>query len=469
MNLSLVSTKYPDNIAIVSEKGEVLYYRDIISLVEFFSHCFSQGSLVFIIGENDIETIKCYLGCIENNCPSLFFSSNSARDKIQSMIDIYYPDYIFLSKSSAECFDYCEVVFELGDYTLLRTGLKNEIKINPDIVFLASTSGSTGDPKLVRFSKKNIVSNARAISEYLSLSASEVALAHLPISYSFAQSIINSHLYVGAKIFLTSKTLMVKGFWEDAEKHQVTSFSGVPFHYEVLLRMGWEKLPLSSLRTMTQAGGRLDDKRMERVYEECQKHSIDFFTMYGQTEASPRISFVPAGMIGEKIGSIGIAIPGGTLWVMNESGQDVTKESETGELVYEGDNVCLGYANSREDLARGDDNQGILKTGDIALCDKDGFFFIKGRKSRFVKLFGNRVSLQQVESFVEKIGYDCVAQGADDRLELYIEGLPVIEVKEIRKSVSEFIGVNFSAIKIIPIDAIPRLENGKVDYKCLQK
>lgn len=469
MNLNLVSTKYADNIAIVSEKNEILYYRDIFSLVDFFSQYFSPGSLVFIVGDNDIDTIKCYLGCIENNCPSLLFGSGSDKEKLQSLIDIYFPEYVFIKKSSAVEFGAFEAVLELGDYVLLATRLKSQVKINPDIAFLASTSGSTGDPKLVRFSKKNIVSNAQAISEYLSLSVSEVALAHLPINYSFAQSIINSHLYVGAKIFLTSKTLMIKEFWEDAEKHQVTSFSGVPFHYEVLLRMGWENLPFSSLRTMTQAGGKLEEKRMERVYKECQKHSIDFFTMYGQTEASPRISFVPKGMVAQKIGSIGIAIPGGKLWVMNESGQDVTEEGDTGELVYEGDNVCLGYANSREDLARGDDNQGILKTGDLASCDKDGFFFIKGRKSRFVKLFGNRVSLQQVESFVAKRGYDGVAQGADDRLELYIEGLPEAEIKEIRKCISNFIGVNFSAIKIIPIDTIPRFENGKVNYKCLKK
>ena len=279
-----------------------------------------------------------------------------------------------------------------------------DISLHPNLALMLSTSGSTGSPKLVRLGHRNVASNAQSIAEYLGLSAAERPITSLPMAYSYGLSIINSHLAVGATLVLTSRGVLEKDFWSAMAEYECTSFAGVPYTYQMLLRVGLLKKSLPSLRTLTQAGGRLDPSYIEQVRTIASERGWSFYVMYGQTEASPRISYVPPAELHRKVGSIGIPVPGGSLEV-----------DPDGELVYSGPNVMLGYAQCEADLCKGDELGGVLKTGDLGRRDEDGFFYVTGRRSRFLKMFGQRFSLDEIENeLASRLHSPVACRGSDD-------------------------------------------------------
>ncbi|UGS38688.1 AMP-binding protein [Capillimicrobium parvum] len=314
-------------------------------------------------------------------------------------------------------------------------------ELHPDLRVLLSTSGSTGSPKLVRLTARNVLSNAEAIAEYLGIDSGERAIGSLPIPYSYGMSVLHSHLYAGASIAFTPHSVIRPEFWEDVRRHEVTSFAGVPYAYAMLERIGMRDMDLPSLRCMTQAGGRLDPEVALRYAARTR-----FFVMYGQTEASPRIAYVPPERLAEKAGSIGIAIPGGRLRV------------DDGEIVYEGPNVMLGYAETRADLARGDDLGGVLATGDLGHADDDGFFYVTGRLKRIAKVYGQRVNLDEVEAAVD--GPAGAVEGRD-RIEVYAE----------RGADARALAARFRlpprAIRVHELERLPVRPSGKIDYAAL--
>ena len=278
-----------------------------------------------------------------------------------------------------------------------RTGLlehedPQEVEIHPDLALLLSTSGSTGSPKLVRLTLKNLAANADSIAQYLQLTSQERPITSLPMSYSYGLSVINSHLHAGATIVFTDDGVLRREFWDAVDRYGCTSFAGVPYTYQMLLQTGLLNKKGSSLKMLTQAGGRLDERYIQQMHELALVRGWKFFVMYGQTEATARISYVPFEQLGSKIGSVGIAIPDGSL----------TVDEHTGELVYCGPNVMLGYAECREDLAKGDELHGVLRTGDLARQDADGYFYITGRLKRFLKMFGKRFNLDDVEKILSR-------------------------------------------------------------------
>ena len=189
--------------------------------------------------------------------------------------------------------------------------------------------------------------------------------------------------------------------------------------------------------------------------------------MYGQTEASPRMSYLPPKMLSKKIGSIGMPIPGGKFYLINDGSKIIDKPNVEGELVYEGENVCLGYARSCYELASGDYNNGVLETGDIARMDFDGYYYITGRKKRFLKLFGNRVNLDQVEQKINEAGYDCACVGLDDQMKIYT--IEKSNIENIYKFIAKYFDINKSGLSVIWIDKIPRNQSGKILYPKLEK
>ena len=218
---------------------------------------------------------------------------------------------------------------------------------------------------------------------------------------------------------------------------------------------------------MTQAGGKLSKELSAEFSEICAQKGIQFIVMYGQTEATARMSYLPWEYARSKAGSIGIAIPGGTFSLLDDSGKEIEGSNETGELIYSGDNVTMGYAQSWQDLGRGDDNHGVLHTGDMAMRDEDGFYYIVGRKKRFLKLFGNRVNLDEVESLLKTAGYNCVCAGIDDHLKLYCTEETKLE--EARMFISKKTGLNIAGFTAIPVKEIPRNESGKILYGKLEE
>jgi acyl-coenzyme A synthetase/AMP-(fatty) acid ligase len=234
----------------------------------------------------------------------------------------------------------------------------------------------------------------------------------------------------------------------------------------MLKRLHFEKMELPDLRYITQAGGKLSKELADAFIGICKQKNIKFIIMYGQTEATARMSYLPWEYAGEKGGSIGVAIPGGGFLLEDENGNVIESAETTGELVYTGKNVTLGYAENRFDLERGDDNNGVLHTGDMAKRDIDGFYYIAGRKKRFLKLFGNRVNLDEVEGLLRKEGFDCACAGEDDQMRIYL--VHDADRERIGTFICEHTGIHRNGFKTFVIDAIPRNEAGKIVYSALK-
>jgi acyl-coenzyme A synthetase/AMP-(fatty) acid ligase len=382
------------------------------------------------------------------------------------LIDTYQPQLGGAPRARAGVVRDGKEVLSLGEYVLLARAVA-PAELHPDLALLMTTSGSTGSPKFVRQSYRNIDVNARAIAEYLGIDGDDRPITTLPMNYVYGLSVLNSHLVRGASIVVTGRSLAEKPFWELLRDRRATSMAGVPYTYELMKRLRVGQMDLPSLDVLTQAGGKLNPVLVEEFARVSRDKGIRFFVMYGAAEATARMSYLPADRALEKTGSIGIAIPGGQFWIEDEHGAVVETTGHTGELVYRGENVAMGYATRREDLALGDERGGVLRTGDLARRDEDGFYYVVGRRSRFVKLFGNRVSLEDVEHLVRAEGIDCACTGDEDVLRIFITDAARREF--VVGLVQERTGIHRSAYRVNVIDRIPRNETGKVTYAALPR
>ena len=339
--------------------------------------------------------------------------------------------------------------------------------MNEKLAVCLTTSGSTGSPKFVKLSYKNIRSNAESIAEYLEIDCNERPITSLPMHYSYGLSVINSHLLKGATILLTSFSVTQREFWSFLKENNATSIAGVPYTYELLKTLRFMQMDLPSLKTMTQAGGKLKAEFVKEYVDFAKQTGRKFFVMYGQTEATARMSYLPWEKAAEKYSSMGIAIPKGKFSLIDVNGNTIEESDVDGELVYEGPNVSLGYAESRADLAKGDENHGVLHTGDVARRDADGYYYITGRMKRFVKVWGNRCNLDAIEQLAKSVFADVACVGEDDHIVIVTtkEGIQ----NELLNLLTRKTGFNSSAFQIIFMDAIPKNESGKVQYAKLKE
>jgi acyl-coenzyme A synthetase/AMP-(fatty) acid ligase len=317
-------------------------------------------------------------------------------------------------------------------------------ELHPDLRVLLSTSGSTGSPKLVRLTADNLLSNAAAIVSYLGIDPGERAIASLPIPYSYGLSVLHSHLLAGASIAFTEHSVIRPEFWAEARRHAATSFAGVPYSYAMLERIGMRDMDLPALRTLTQAGGRMDPELALRFAAQR-----PLTVMYGQTEAAPRMAYLPPERLAAKPTSIGVAIPGGELSIVD------------GELVYRGPNVMLGYAESRADLARGDDQGGVLATGDLGHVDDDGDCFVTGRAKRIAKVFGLRINLDEIEAAIEG---PAGAVAGDDSIDVFAERA---DAADGARALAARFRLPPRALRVHHVERLPVKASGKVDYGAL--
>ncbi len=333
-----------------------------------------------------------------------------------------------------------------------------------DLRLLLSTSGSTGDPKLVRLSGRNIDSNARSIAKYLGITASDRAMTTLPLFYSYGLSVLNSYLAARASLVLTERSVVEPAFWAEFNDLGATSLALVPHQFDLLERSGFSSRDLPRLRYMTQAGGKLPPDTVRRFHAMSSAAGWDLVLMYGQTEAAPRISYVPPTALPQAADTIGQAIPGGRLWLADEVGKEITRPGVPGELIYEGPNVMMGYAESRQDLSRGEEVD-ELRTGDIAELTPDGLFRIVGRQKRFVKLFGLRLSLDQIEAFLREKNIPSHAVSVGDQLVILHENAD--QGTEARAAVATEYELPLAAVHAGHLAKLPLLASGKTDQRTL--
>ena len=461
-----ISNCFCNNTAVITDTGEEFSYSELANLgLDLYSKI-NHRCLVFCLCQNSIESLSGYLSFLSNSVVPLMLDASLEKSLLHDLISLYKPEYIWLPSSRTDEYDEFEIIYSLKDYSLVKFNNSLFFSLNENLALLLTTSGSTGSPKLVRLSYENVKFNAQSIAQYLSITDKERPITILPMHYSYGLSVINSHLISGATILLTEKSIAQKEFWSFAREQKATSIAGVPYTYEMLKRLRFFRMSLPDMKVLTQAGGKLSFNLVHEYVENAKLSGKKFIVMYGQTEASPRMSYLPFESAFEKSGSIGIAIPGGTFKLIDEDGCEIGESDKDGELIYLGKNVSLGYAECKEDLIKGDENNGKLYTGDIAKRDADGFYYITGRKRRFIKIYGNRVNLDAAEQIVKEITTSCACVGVDDGMIIYITE-PGRE-DEVKKFISNKTGINHSAFVVKLIESIPKNSSGKTIYSMLE-
>lgn len=464
-------TKYSALPALTGEDGIIVTYKELADEGNRLYDVIGRRCLVFCMCRNEIGSILGYVSFLEHGVVPVLLSASIDTELLTHLLDVYKPAYIWQPNDipQMETEDHYQSEYSAFGYTLYSTDFDIEYELFEDLALLLTTSGSTGSPKLVRQSYKNVLANATSIAEYLKLTRNEKPITTLPMNYTYGLSIINSHLLVGANILVTEKGLMQKDFWTFFKTQEATSFGGVPYTYEMLEKLRFFRMDLPSLRYMTQAGGKLTVELHKKCAEYAAEKGKKFIVMYGQCEATARMGYLPADQALAKIGSMGIAIPGGIFHLYDEKDKTITEPDVTGELIYEGENVTLGYAEKGEDLSLGDERHGVLHTGDMAKRDADGFYYIVGRKKRFLKIYGNRVNLDEVERLIKgHFGVsDAACGGVDDHMFLFVTDESIAE--EVKKFVAAKTGLNPVAFKTVVIDEIPKNDSGKTLYRGLEK
>ena len=414
----------------------------------------ARKSLGLLLAQNRYECLVAYLAALNAGSALILLDATLNAALLHDFLEAYKPDWIFSLQPQLDRAGYRENASKEPGLRVAEQ--PHNIEIHPDLVLLLNTSGSTGSPKLVRLTLANLDANAKSIAEYLQLTPGDRPITSLPMPYSYGLSVINSHLYVGAPVVFSEDGVLRREFWDAIDRYGCTSFAGVPYTYQLLLQMGLLQKRGPSLKQLTQAGGRLDERYIQQMAGLAGARGWKFFVMYGQTEATARISYVPFEQLGQKIGSVGIAIPDGRLAI----------DEQTGELIYSGPNVMLGYAESREDLAKGDELHGVLRTGDLARLDHDGYCYITGRLKRFLKLFGKRFNLDDVESIITRNLTSPVACfGNDDLLQVAVQDCNNSD--EVREVVCKLFDLPRTAVNVVAVSELPRTPNGKLDYQSL--
>lgn len=454
--------------ALIDENGSTMAYDVLNSESKALADRIGHRCLVFALCRNEIGSVLGYTAFINNGIVPVMVNSHLEEILLDNLLKTYEPEYLWIPEEQKQQFAEMTVEYEAYNYVLLKTGYKKKYQLYEDLGLLITTSGSTGSPKLVRQSYTNVLDNANSIADYLKLDDTERPITTLPMNYVYGLSIINSHFLVGATLLLTDKGIMQKEFWSFFKEKEATSFGGVPYTYEMLDKLRFYRMKLPSLRTMTQAGGKITPELHEKFAAYAAEQGKNFVVMYGAAEATSRMGYLPPEKAVEKKGSMGIPIPGGKFTLIGADGQEITEPLTTGELVYEGKNVTLGYAECGEDLIKGDERHGKLETGDMAQFDADGFYYIVGRKKRFLKIYGNRVNLDEIDRLIKgEFNIEVASSGIDDHMYIFVTDQKNAEF--VRDFVINKTKLNPVAFKVIVIDEIPKNESGKTLYKELTK
>ena len=458
----IYKNQYKDNNALILENDELISYNELIKKIEDFSKNIKKRSLIFLLCKNNFESIVGYLGSIKSNCVISLIDEKINDDSFIKLVDNYHPDFIFFNKKRLNNLDNYSTSYTFKSFELLEAKKKTEKKLNDNLALLISTSGSTGTSKLVRQSADNLNDNINSITQYLNISQKDISITTLPMSYVYGLSIINTHLNQGASIVLNNKSVIEKEFWHKLEKNKVTNFGGVPYTYSILEKIKLKNFNLSSLKYTTQAGGKINKDTARNILKEYDRLGIKLYLMYGAAEATARMSYLPWENI-EKTQSIGKAIPGGEFFLEDSDGKLIREINAHGELIYKGNNVCMGYAENIQDLKRGDENKGILKTGDVAYKDKDNFYYLVGRKDRYIKIYGMRINLQELEDIILNFGFKNICmQEKENMINVFIKDN--FELEKLKKHITSVTKIHPSAFIFKIVKDFPLNRNYKISY-----
>ena len=438
----------PKRIAAIDNDGRQLTYGKILRLVDDINSQVPERSLCFMMVENNVDSLAWVMASlISKRLVPLVLNVKTDELLYRNLLQTYQPAYIWRAG------------------TLQRTGTPIA-PLYPELSHLLPTSGSTGSPKLVRHTYENIEAAGLNISTFFELKDSDRPLMVLPLYYTMGLSMVFSHLRVGATVLITNRNMTDAAFWKFLKEEHATSFTGVPYSFQILNLMRFFRMDLPDLELLTQGGGKMERSLNLKFAEYCHDHGKRWIATYGQSECTARMAYLPAKWAIEKVGSIGIAVPNGELSLIDDKGNPITTPHTEGEMCYRGKNVTMGYATCIPDLAKGDERNGFIRTGDLAYFDEDGCYYIVGRMGRFLKLFGMRVGLDECEQIINsECQTDSACVGSDEKMIVYItDSTKIPAVKDILVKKTHIVATSF---EIRFISEIPKNETGKKLYSKL--
>jgi len=435
-----------------------------------------RKGLVFLFCGLNCETVISLLGAASAGQAVALVDPSLPDETLKGLIEAYKPDLLLGARDLGEKLCAASgVAAPTGSLHQSRAGVIEwiardagtpQVAINPELQVLLSTSGTTGSRKYVRLPRSAVLANARQIAEALAIDDHSVGIAHLPLHYSYGLSVVTSHLTSGARLFLVSDSITSPSFWSKIGNAGGTHFPGVPFHYAALARLGLGMVP-DCVKVFTQAGGALDLRVQTKVHEWAAQRGRWFFVMYGQTEASPRMATLQHADFPRKAGSVGVALAGGRLSIVDDQGAPLPPDA-VGTVIYEGPNVMLGYAMSRADLDNGDEMNGRLETGDLGRLDAEGFLYLTGRTKRFAKIAGYRLGLDEIEKELFSVcPVACLDLG--EKIAVAHEQEQDAALKARVRELADSYKVPSSSFALRKVVQIPRASSGKIDYARLKE
>jgi long-chain acyl-CoA synthetase len=429
---------------------------------------FSHKALGFLFALNDVDSLVAYLAAVEAGHAIVMLNPELDCRLKSNLIERFQPDFIIAPATHAPETNPDYSTQSDGSQILLRARKPHRHTIHPHLTLLISTSGTTGSPKFVRLSWRNLESNARQINTALRNTERSCAMITAPIFNGYGQSVIHTHLLAGGSFVLTRERLISREFWDIAREGQCNSIGGTPYFYQVLDRLDLDSLRVPRLTKFVQTGGRLPENLALKFHRIASRRGGTLHLMYGQAEATARITGLEPHFLPDAVRSVGQVLSGGRLTV--ELDGIPCGPIEEGELIYEGPNVMMGYATDPDDFQKGDSQGGRLTTGDLGYRDDRGLFYITGRKARFVKLFGWRISLDDVEEMLSHTGPVAAVTEAEneaERIVIYTEGSSAA-LEEPLQQLAVRLRIHHTGFEIRSVGRIPRLANGKVDYRSLR-
>lgn len=453
--------------ALISDSDETISYHELNERVKYFTkHYLDHNSSVLLITENNITSLLVYLSCIRQNNLVILLDSQTSIDKVQEIVKAFKPNLVvFPNSKNLSLTDKFEELKTFGHHRVFS--ITNNQYIETDTQLLIETSGSTGRPKFVRLSQQNLNSNSNSIIQALGMRRNDRLITTLPFCFAYGLSMINTHIALGASIVLNSNPINSPIFWNNVRKFEISSLGGVPVQYEFLSKLPSRFFRETKLKTLTQAGGRLDFEKVVNMSKTSRNCEIDFFVMYGQTEATARISVLPSELASEYPDSVGHVIPGGKV-ELDQVGESYLNSSKShqGQLIYHGENVSLGYAENWSDLLKPDINKGVLRTGDIATINSNGLIFITGRSGRFLKINGKKLSIDSIQDGLRMENINAFCFQINDNLKICAQ--EELSYKAIQKVLWRDYQIRDSEFQIKRIPNIPVTSSGKIDYGRLE-
>ena len=439
---------HADRPALVSAQG-TLTYAELARRVEETAARLGEGRrLVLLAGRTTVATVTAYLAALSAGHVALLAGADQP-EHLASCLDAYDPDVVVTDDGTG-----VEAVIAQR-----REGSAHDL--HPDLALLLSTSGSTGSPKLVRLSHANLQSNAESIAAALDVRATDRAATTLPLHYCYGLSVLNSHLQQGASLLLTDLSVVAPCFWEAFRAHGATTLAGVPHTFDLLDRVGFAAMDLPTLRSVTQAGGRMAPERVQRFAALGRERGWSLHVMYGQTEATARMAYLPPALADEHPGSIGLPVPGGSFSLEPVEGLEGPRRGRAGlHRAQRDDGLCRGPA----DLARGPEVE-RLHTGDLARRTPEGLYEVIGRRSRFAKVVGLRLDLDRIERQLAAAGV--AAHCADGGDAVVVVSPEALDERAVALDLAQRYGIPAGAVRVVGGTEPPRLPSGKPDYRAM--